>query len=100
MSLKYTALVTQLENANKVIKDLTPLEGGVQDAGALEDWVRMQNGKVDMVTAELKRLQSKLACEFKCAPWKPDLTGSTRIPYRGITRYSSLRRLFSNRARH
>lgn len=100
MSLKYTALVTQVENANKVIKDLTPLEGGVQDAGALEDWVRMQNGKVDMVTEELKRLQSKLTRKSKFTPWMPELTGSTRIPYRGVTRYSSLRRLISNRARH
>jgi len=60
MSLKYTALVGQVENANKVIKELTPLEGGVQDSEALEGWMRMQNGKVDMVTEELKRLQSKL----------------------------------------
>jgi len=60
MSLKYTELVGQVENANKVIKELTPLEGGVQDSEALEGWMRMQNGKVDMVTEELKRLQSKL----------------------------------------
>jgi hypothetical protein len=60
MSLKYTELVGQVENADKVIKELTPLEGGVQDSEALEGWVRMQNGKVDMVTEELKRLQSKL----------------------------------------
>ena len=60
MSLKYTALVGQVDNVNKVIKELTPLEGGVQDLEALEGWIRMQNGKVDMVTEELKRLQSKL----------------------------------------
>lgn len=60
MSLKYTALAAQVENANKVIKELTPLEAGVQDAEALEGWVRMQNGKVDMITEELKRMQDKL----------------------------------------
>lgn len=60
MSLKYTALVTQMETANKVIKDLAPLETGVQDAEALEGWVRMKNGKVDMITEELKRMQDKL----------------------------------------
>lgn len=60
MSLKYTTLASQIENANKVIKELTPLEGGVQEAEALEGWVRMQNGKVEMITEELKRMQDKL----------------------------------------
>jgi len=60
MSVKYTSLVGQVDNVNKIIKELTPLEGGVQDLEALEGWIRMQNGKVDMVTEELKRLQSKL----------------------------------------
>ena len=63
MSLQYSGLVAQVEKANKVIKQLTPLEGGVQDSEALEGWVRMQNGKVEMVTEELQRLQSKLTCE-------------------------------------
>lgn len=49
-----------METANKVIKDLAPLETGVQDAEALEGWVRMKNGKVDMITEELKRMQDKL----------------------------------------
>jgi len=90
MSLKYTELAAQVENANKVIKELTPLEGGVQDSGALEGWVRMQNGKVDMVTEELKRLQSKLTCMSTCNTCK--LTSSTRITYRGTKRYTSIRR--------
>lgn len=63
MSLRYTTLVAQVEAANKIIKELTPLEGGVQDSESLEGWVRMQNGKVDMGSEELKRLQSKLARE-------------------------------------
>lgn len=62
MSLKYTTLAAQVENANKVIKDLTPLEGGIADPEALEGWVRMQNGKVEMITEELKRMQDKLTC--------------------------------------
>ena len=64
MSLQYSGLVAQVEKANKVIKELTPLEGGVQDSEALEGWVRMQNGKVEMVTEELQRLQSKLTCGY------------------------------------
>lgn len=60
MSLKYTGLATQIENASKVIKELTPLEGGIEDAEALEGWIRMQNGKVEMITEELKRMQDKL----------------------------------------
>lgn len=64
MSIKYTALVAQVETANKVIKDLTPLETGVEDAEALEGWVRMKNGKVDMITEELSRMQNKLTCKF------------------------------------
>lgn len=63
MSIQYAALVAQVESANKVIKELTPLETGITDAEALEGWVRMKNGKVDMITDELKRLQDKLACE-------------------------------------
>lgn len=63
MSLKYTALATRIDNANKVIKELTPLEGGVEDSEALEGWVRMQNGKVEMITEELKRMQDKLTRE-------------------------------------
>jgi hypothetical protein len=67
MSLQYTELVAQVDKANKIVKELTPLEGGVQDSEALEGWIRMQNGKVDMGTEELKRLQSKLTRKFTSA---------------------------------
>lgn len=46
-----------------MFKELTPLEGGVADADALEGWVRMVTGKVGMMNDELKRLQDKLRCE-------------------------------------
>ncbi|EJT49636.1 vesicle-mediated transport-related protein [Trichosporon asahii var. asahii CBS 2479] len=46
--------------ANKVLKELTPVDGGIADSDALEGWVRMVTGKVDMITTELTRLQDKM----------------------------------------
>ncbi|WVQ83011.1 hypothetical protein IAT38_005149 [Cryptococcus sp. DSM 104549] len=63
LSKRFTALLTSTHNANKVLKDLTPLEGGVADHEALEGWVRMMNGKVEMITAEMKRLQDKVTLQ-------------------------------------
>ncbi|WVF69119.1 hypothetical protein IAT40_003893 [Kwoniella sp. CBS 6097] len=63
LSQRFTTLLTQTHNANKVLKDLTPLEGGVADHEALEGWVRMMTGKVEMITAEMKRLQDKLTLQ-------------------------------------
>ena len=65
LSTRFTTLLTQKHNANRVIKELTPLEEGIQDHEALDDWIRMMKGKVDMITDEMKRLQDKIAC--KCA---------------------------------
>ncbi|KAK8858687.1 hypothetical protein IAR55_002916 [Kwoniella newhampshirensis] len=63
LSQRFTSLLTQTHNANKVLKDLTPLEGGAADHEALEGWVRMMNGKVEMITDEMKRLQSRLTLQ-------------------------------------
>ncbi|WWD18580.1 hypothetical protein CI109_103033 [Kwoniella shandongensis] len=63
LSQRFTTLLTQTHNANKVLKELTPLEGGVADHEALEGWVMMMNGKVDMITEEMKRLQNKLTLQ-------------------------------------
>lgn len=63
LSERYTVLLSQSHAANKVLKDLTPLEGGIGDADALEGWVRMVTGKVDMMTTELRRLQEKMTRE-------------------------------------
>lgn len=63
LSKRYTNLLSQTHAANKVFKELTMLEGGVADADALEGWVRMVTGKVDMMNDELRRLQEKLRCE-------------------------------------
>lgn len=63
LSNRFTTLLTQKHNADKVLRDLTPLEGGIGDSEALEGWVRMMNGKVEMITEEMKRLQSKIARE-------------------------------------
>ncbi|WWC88507.1 uncharacterized protein L201_003418 [Kwoniella dendrophila CBS 6074] len=63
LSQRFTTLLTQSHKANKVLKDLTPLEGGIADHEALEGWVRMVTGKVEMITAEMKRLQDKLTLQ-------------------------------------
>ncbi|WVR06450.1 hypothetical protein IAU60_003481 [Kwoniella sp. DSM 27419] len=63
LSKRFTTLLTQSHNANKVLKDLTPLEGGIADHEAMEGWIRMMNGKVEMLTAEMKRLQDKLTLQ-------------------------------------
>jgi hypothetical protein len=63
LSKKHDKLVRQVDGVNKVLRELTPLEGGTEDAEALEGWVRMMNGKVTMITEEMKRLQDKINCE-------------------------------------
>ncbi|WWD05000.1 hypothetical protein V865_003071 [Kwoniella europaea PYCC6329] len=63
LSQRFTTLLTQTHKANQVLKELTPLEGGIADHEALEGWVRMVTGKVDMITAEMKRLQDKLTLQ-------------------------------------
>ncbi|OCF72806.1 hypothetical protein I204_06035 [Kwoniella mangroviensis CBS 8886] len=63
LSQRFTTLLTQTHKANQVLKELTPLEGGIADHEALEGWVRMVTGKLDMITAEMKRLQDKLTLQ-------------------------------------
>ena len=64
LSQRFTNLLTQKHNADKILKELTPLEGGIADHEALEGWVRMMNGKVEMITEEMKRLQGQINCEL------------------------------------
>lgn len=47
-----------------MLKELTPVDGGIADSDALEGWVRMVTGKVDMITTELTRLQDKMKRKF------------------------------------
>lgn len=49
-----------------MIKELTPLDG-ISDADALDGWVRMVSGKVEMMTGEIARLQGKLNRELPAA---------------------------------
>ena len=63
LSQQYTTIMTQKNNADKVLRDLTPLEGGIADHEALEGWVRMMKGKVDMITEEMTRLQRQIQRE-------------------------------------
>lgn len=51
----------KLDAINKIIRELTPLEGGVDDPDAIEGWVRMMKGKVEMTNEELVRLRSQIA---------------------------------------
>ncbi|ODN81811.1 hypothetical protein L202_02175 [Cryptococcus amylolentus CBS 6039] len=60
LSQRFTTLLTQSHKANQILKDLTPLEGGLGDPEALEGWVRMMNGKVGMMGEEMSRLASKM----------------------------------------
>ncbi|KAK4687060.1 hypothetical protein P7C73_g3070, partial [Tremellales sp. Uapishka_1] len=60
LSQRFTTLLSQTHGANKVLKELTPLEGGIQDFEALDGWVRMVNVKVEMSMDELRRLQDKI----------------------------------------
>ena len=55
----------QKDAVDRLLGELTPLEGGIQDVEALEGWIRMVTGKVDIITEELKRLQEKTRREYK-----------------------------------
>lgn len=62
LSQRFTGLLTQKHNADQILRDLTPLEGGIQDHEAFEGWVRMVTSKVEMITTEMTRLQSQITC--------------------------------------
>jgi hypothetical protein len=95
LSKEHDILVAQCEGANKVLRELTPLEGGIKELEALEGWVRMMNGKVEMITGEMKRLQDKITREHAFTlkhpmPWSAPATSadyhiSARIPHRGAS---------------
>jgi hypothetical protein len=57
---RYLTLLQQQTRVDKLLKELTPLEGGIADPEALEGWVRTVNGKVEMTTEELRRLQGRI----------------------------------------
>ncbi|OXG18747.1 hypothetical protein C366_02856 [Cryptococcus neoformans Tu401-1] len=63
LSNRFTNLLTQTHQANKIFKELTRLESGINDAEALEGWVRMMVGKVEMMGTEMKRLQDNLTLQ-------------------------------------
>lgn len=65
LSNRFTNLLTQTHQANKIFRELTRLENGISDAEALEGWVRMMVGKVEMMGKEMKRLQDSLTREFR-----------------------------------
>ncbi|KAE8538889.1 hypothetical protein D1P53_005257 [Cryptococcus gattii VGV] len=63
LSNRFTNLLTQIHQANKIFRELTRLESGISDAEALEGWVRMMVGKVEMMGKEMKRLQDNLTLQ-------------------------------------
>lgn len=68
LSQRFTTLLKQTHDADRILKEFTPLEGGIQDHEALEGWVRMMKAKVEMITEEMKRLQDKIRCQFFYTP--------------------------------
>lgn len=65
LSNRFTTLLIQAHQANKIFKELTPLESCISDVEALEGWIRMMVGKVEMMGTEMKRLQDNLTCELR-----------------------------------
>lgn len=65
LSNRFTNLLTQTHQANKIFREFTRLESGISDAEALEGWVGMMVGKVEMMGKEMKRLQDNLTREFR-----------------------------------
>lgn len=51
---------SRIDAANKLIRELTPLEGGIEDTEALEGWVKMMKGKVEIMTDEMTRLRGQI----------------------------------------
>lgn len=80
-----------------MLKELTPVDGGIADSDALEGWVRMVTGKVDMITTELTRLQDKMKRKFwhRCF----ELTSSARIAHAGNAGNAQARVQIAIRAR-
>jgi hypothetical protein len=66
---KYQSLLERTSKADQILKESSPiLTEGINDADALEGWVRMITGKAEMATMEIKRLNDKLARES----WVPE----------------------------
>jgi len=55
----------------------------------------MMNGKVEMITEEMKRLQGKITREPSALIAKTSTDSSARVTHRGTARYTSTRRLIS-----
>lgn len=68
---------------------MTPVDGGIADSDALEGWVRMVTGKVDMITTELTRLQEKMKREFLAH--LSELTNSARLAHAGNAGHAQAR---------
>jgi hypothetical protein len=56
------ALKIQTDKANAILRSASPLlADGISDVDALESWVKMVSGKLEMGDSEMKRLGDKLA---------------------------------------
>ncbi|WVN85145.1 uncharacterized protein L203_100288 [Cryptococcus depauperatus CBS 7841] len=63
LSQRFTNLLATTHSANQIFMTLTPLESGIKDPVALEGWIRMVVGKVEMMGGEIKRLQDQMALQ-------------------------------------
>jgi hypothetical protein len=62
---EYDALKVKADKANAILRKASPLlTDGISDTDALESWVKMVSGKVEMGDSEMKRLSDKLAREY------------------------------------
>lgn len=56
-------LKATVDKANEILRSASPLlTDGIADADALESWVKMVGGKLEMGDSEMKRIGDKLAC--------------------------------------
>ncbi|GHJ89725.1 hypothetical protein NliqN6_6127 [Naganishia liquefaciens] len=61
---EYDALKVKADKANAILRKASPLlTDGISDTDALESWVKMVSGKVEMGDSEMKRLSDKLALQ-------------------------------------
>jgi hypothetical protein len=69
----------KLHAINQVLRELTPLESGVDDPDAVDGWVRMMKAKVEMANQELVRLRGQMSCAYTLAILMAKLIGSARL---------------------
>ncbi len=66
LTSEFSSLAERVAKVNAILAKASPmLQGGIEDADALSGWLQMVNGKMEMGADEMKRLTSKLECEWE-----------------------------------